>query len=59
MEKFDSAVGIPKGYTTKTNGKGEEIIITDPNFWNDEGQPIKNRKHYPSNLTPKKKKRKL
>lgn len=56
-ENFESSIGIPKGFTTKTNGNGEEILIPDPDYFNYEGQTIKNRKKYPSNLTPKKKKR--
>lgn len=59
MKKFtELGVELPKGYTTKTNGKGEEIIIPDPDYLNEERLPVKRRSKYPSNLTPKKKKRK-
>lgn len=48
---------IPKGWTIKTNGLSQEIIVRDPDCYDDEGHYRKKRTK-PTNITPKKKKRK-
>lgn len=45
----------PKGKIWKTNSNCEEILVDDPDYYN-EGIKIKKR-NKPTNITPKKKKR--
>ena len=51
---------LPKGWTTKTNGECKEIIVKNPDYYNDEGIWVKRlkKRNKPTNITPKKKKRK-
>lgn len=45
---------LPKGWTTKTDGNSNEIIIRDYDYYNEEGfrRKVRNK---PTNITPKKK----
>jgi hypothetical protein len=47
----------PKGKIWKTNGKSEEILVDDPDCFNEDGHKIKKRNKL-TNFTPKKRKRK-
>ncbi len=47
----------PKGKIWKSDGNGNEFLVDDPDFYNEEGRRVKLRKK-PTNITPKKKKRK-
>jgi hypothetical protein len=48
---------LPRGWTIKTDGNSNEIIVRDPLYYNEDGYKRKVR-HKPTNITPKKKKRK-
>lgn len=54
---LDGRPDPPKGQVWKTNGKGEDILVDDPDYFNEEGHIIK-RRNAMTHLTPKKKKRK-
>lgn len=59
MQEGDLYTGqeLKKGWTTKTNGLCQEIIIKDMDYYDEDGK-FKKQRRKATNITPKKKKRK-
>jgi hypothetical protein len=49
---------LEKGWSVKTDGNSDFIIIRDPEYSDGEGGTKRKIRHVPTNITPKKKKRK-
>lgn len=57
MSDFKKEPKPPKGFLYKTDGNGNTHLVDDPEYLDDYGN-IKKVRHKPTNVFPKKKKRK-